>query len=398
MILKYIVLAVAFVLLCMCKKYAVAYENSKDSSSNDEIIVSSYYESFYDNVNIEHLEEELQGINRKYGRKQTISFEKVFSMLMNGQFDEIFKEVFLAFFENITNEIESNRDILVKLLLLVMIAAIFNTYSSIYKFSYVGEQGFYVTYIMIAILLLQSFSVVYDLAEQTINYLNEIVRCLLPALYMSLTMCSGLTTSNMVNTMFLTMLSVIENILLKVILPGIQIYFLVVVLNQISTVDRYSKMAGLLKQGLQTVLKAIVTGIITLNIMKGILIPVYDNAKYSIFQKGLSLIPGGTSVSGLSSILIGAGVLIKNSVGITVVIILFVCGSMPLLEIVCFLVIYKVILALVQPISDNRILKGIQGTADSIGILLRATTTSIVLSVLSVAIVIMTTNVRLYAG
>lgn len=59
---------------------------------------------------------------------------------------------------------------------------------------------------------------------------------------------------------------------------------------------------------------------------------------------------------------------------------------------------YKVILAMVQPISDNRILAGIQGAADSTGILLRAAATSIVLSVLSIAIIILTTNVRLYAG
>ena len=169
-------------------------------------------------------------------------------------------------------------------------------------------------------------------------------------------------------------------------------------LNQISAVDRFSKLADLIKQGLQFALKGIVTGLIGLNVMKSILVPVYDNAKYNMLQKGLSIVPGGAALSGLSTILVGAGVLIKNSVGITVVIILLVMGSIPLLEIICFYVVYKVILAMVQPISDERILKGIQGAADSTGILLRATTTSLVLSVLSVAIVIMTTNIRLYAG
>jgi len=202
----------------------------------------------------------------------------------------------------------------------------------------------------------------------------------------------------MVNTMFVWMLSLLEKLLLFIILPGVRIYFLIVVLNQISTIDRFSKLAGLLKQGLQFLLKAIVTGIVGLNVMKTLLVPVYDNAKYNLFQKGLAVVPGGSSLSGLSSILVGAGVLIKNSVGITVVVILLALGSIPLLEILCFYVIYKVILALVQPISNTRILAGIQGAADSTGILLRATSTSIVLSVLSIAIVIMTTNVRLYTG
>ena len=132
--------------------------------------------------------------------------------------------------------------------------------------------------------------------------------------------------------------------------------------------------------------------------MKSILLPVYDNAKYNVLQKGLSVVPGGASLSGLSTILVGAGVLIKNSVGLTAVVILLVLGSIPLIKIFCFFVVYKVILALIQPISDSRILAGIQGAADSTGMLLRATSTSIILSVLSIAIVLLTTNVRLYAG
>ena len=110
------------------------------------------------------------------------------------------------------------------------------------------------------------------------------------------------------------------------------------------------------------------------------------------------MIPGGTSISGLSTILLGASVLIKNSIGITAVIVLLVLGGIPLLKIFCFYIVYRVILALVQPISDKRILSGIQAAADSTGILLRAAATSIILSVLSIAIVILTTNVKLYTG
>ena len=389
------ILAIGLIFLCTNKDYVFA---SEEKSSESDDLLESYYDNFYENVDIGSLEKELQSINHRYGKSEAISFEDVFSLLIEGRIDEAIQETTVQLYENITLEIKENSQLIIKLILLVIIAAIFNTYSSVYKFSYVGEQGFFVTYAMIAVLLLQSFSLVFDLAKETIYYINEIVTCLLPALYMSLVLCSGLTTSHMVNTMFLWMLSVIEKFLLGIVLPGVQVYFLIVLLNQISAVDRFSKLADLIKQGLQFALKGIVTGLIGLNVMKSILVPVYDNAKYNMLQKGLSIVPGGAALSGLSTILVGAGVLIKNSVGITVVIILLVMGSIPLLEIICFYVVYKVILAMVQPISDERILKGIQGAADSTGILLRATTTSLVLSVLSVAIVIMTTNIRLYAG
>ncbi len=371
----------------------LAAEYEMDSEMED-----AYYDQFYEYADIGNLESELNGINRRYGRGEMIAFEDIYRLLLEGNVEEAIGQAVEGFYESITSEILQNRALLVKLMMLVIIAAVFNNYSSILKFSFVGDQGFYITYLMIAAVLMQSFSLVYDMAEETVLYLKDIMECMLPALYMSIVLCGGLTTSQMVNSMFLWMLSFVEKILLTIILPTIRIYFMIVILNQINAKDRFSKLAGLLKQGVQFLLKASVTGIIGLNVMKSILLPVYDNAKYNVLQKGLSVIPGGASLSGMSTILLGAGVLIKNSIGITAVIVLLVLGSIPLLKIFCFYIVYKVILALVQPISDNRILAGIQGATDSIGILLRATSTAIVLSVLSIAIVILTTNVRLYAG
>ncbi len=391
-----------------CNAYAEQYE--KSTVSQEEALVDEnvqenidgmeedYYKSFYDTVEMDELTEEIQEITGSYGNENEISFDTFYNLMLEGRIEEALEQAVQNLYSSIGEEILKNRQLLLKMVALIVIAAIFNSYSSILKFSFVGEQGFFITYLMIAVLLMQSFMLIYDVAEESVHYIKDLTTCMLPALYMSLVMCTGLTTSQMVNTMFLTMLAVVEKLLLVVILPGTRIYFLIVVLNQINQTDRFSKLAGLIKQGLTFVLKAVVTGIIGLNMMKSILLPVYENAKYNVLQKGLSVVPGGASLSGLSTILVGAGVLIKNSVGLAAVVILLVLGSIPLIKIFCFFIVYKVILALIQPISDSRILAGIQGAVDSTGVLLRATATSIVLSVLSIAIVLLTTNVRLYAG
>lgn len=352
------------------------------------------YDTFYDQSEIEAMDQDIDEICGKYQTTQKISFREILSLLMEGNVDKAVTLSIQQFYEALLSEILINKELIIRLLIIVVIAAIFRNYSSILKMSYVGEQGFYVTYLFIAVLLIQSFSLVYGIAEETIYYINDLMKCMLPAFYLSLMFCSGLTTSHMVNTMFLSMLVFVEEILLKIILPAIRIYFLITLLNQLNKEDRFSKLAGLLKQGIHFVLKTITTGIIGLNVVKSMLIPVYENAKYNVLQKGLSVIPGGSTLTGLSSILVGAGMLIKNSVGITVVLILIVCSGVPLLKMFAFYVVYKVITALVQPISDNRILTGIQGISDSTGILIRATSTSLVLSILSIAIVILTTNVR----
>ena len=373
---------------------------NEDVLNADEIeqLEDKYYQSFYDGVDMEGISRELNDIVHTYGQENDVSFETLYRMLLGGNIEEAIELAIYNFYSSIGGELLEHRLLLIKLAVLVIVAAIFNNYSSVLKFSFVGEQGFFITYLMIAVLLMQSFMLIYNVAEDAVYYIKDLTTCMLPALYMSITMCAGLTTSQMVNTMFLTMLAVVEKILLIVVLPGTRIYFLIVVLNQMNQTDRFSRLAGLIKQGLAFILKSVVTGIIGLNVMKSILLPVYDNAKYNVLQKGLSMVPGGASLSGLSTILVGAGVLIKNSVGLATVVVLLVLGSVPLVKIFCFYIIYKVLLALIQPISDKRILNGIQGAVDSAGVLLRASATSIVLAVLSIAIILLTTNVRLYAG
>ena len=136
--------------------------------------------------------------------------------------------------------------------------------------------------------------------------------------------------------MFVGMLGFVEKMLLEVVLPSIRIYFLIILLNQIHKKDYISKLAGLIRQGIQFLLKSIITGIIGLNIMKSLLVPVYENTRYHVLQKGLSVIPGGSSISGISVILVGAGVLIKNTVGLTTVIVLLVLGGIPIIKMFCF--------------------------------------------------------------
>lgn len=380
--------------------WGILYLLSIDVSvqAKENMVFDEYYEQFHKNANFEQIEEDLYSIDQQYNKKNAIDFMTIFQYVLNGEIEEAIHISLESCYENLTYEIRVNKELIVKIILLMIVAAIFNNYSSMIKFSFVGEQGFYITYLMIAVALMQSFLLVYDIAEETIYYLTDVGKCLLPAFQMSLVLCSGLTTSQMVNSMFVWMLSIIEKLLLTLVLPFIRVYFLIVILNQINGKDRFSKLAGLMKQTLQFILKSITTGIIGLNLMKSILIPVYENTKYNALQKGISMLPGGSTLSGLSTILLGAGVLIKNSVGITVVLIMLLLGSIPLLKMASFYLCYRLILSFMQPISDQRILTGLQGAAESTELLIRSTAMTIVLSVLSIAIVIVTTNVRLYAG
>ncbi len=358
----------------------------------------AYCEELYGTLGMEKVDQELSGISGRYGEEGTLSFSRITRLMMEGQVEEAFREAAEGAGKKLMGEMLVNRGLMAKLFLLVVVASVFHNYSSVLKSGYAAEQGFYVTYLMIAALLIQSFSLAYEVAEHAVAYLKEMMSCMLPAFYLSIVIAGGLTTSQMVSSLFLGMLSVVERLLLGLILPGIRIYFLIILMNQIGDKDRFSKLAGLLRQGISLALKTMVTGIVGLNLMKSLLVPVYESARCGLLQKGLSILPGGASLSGLGTLLLGAGVLLKNSVGIAVVVMLLVITGVPVLKLFGFSVLYRILLALIQPVSDKRIMAGIQGAADSISILLKAVATAVVLFILSVAIVVLTTNVRLYVS
>ncbi|MBE5925151.1 MAG: hypothetical protein E7271_11965 [Lachnospiraceae bacterium] len=370
---------------CVCKAQEIDY-------------VDSYDELLGNEVDFDDANRQLEDIANEHGMDSKVSFDKVYHLLLQGDVNGAVKSAIEDFCHGITRELLSNRELMGRLIILIVIAAIFNNYSSILKSSFVGEQGFYITYLMASAILIKSFFLIYDVAEDTICFIREIMECMLPAFSMSLMFCSGITTTHMVNALFIYMLSVMEKLILTLILPGVRIYFLIVLLNQINKKDRFSKLSELIKQCIEWLLKISVSFIVGLNVVKGMIVPVCENVRYNVLMKGISILPGGSALSGVGNIIIGAGVLIKNCVGVTIVLVLIVMGAVPLLKILAFYISYKLILVVTQPISDARITSGLEGACSGTEVMLKTVATSLAMCILTIAIIIMTTNVKLYSG
>ena len=358
----------------------------------------SVIENYDTAAKVENTSDKIDEIMDSNDLDSNVSMKELYKLLLSGKVDEVINLAVTNICTNVTFDMIKNKEIISQLILLVIIAAVFSNYSSVLKFSYVGEQGFYITYLMSAVLLLKSFMIIYELTEQTIVYIKEMMECMLPALSMSLIMCSGITSSQMTNSALIWMLSLMERLILNALLPAVRIYFLIVLLNQISGKDRFSKLAALIKQSVEWILKALIAGVTGMNVVKSLIAPIYDNVRFNTLQKGISLLPGGSNFTGLSSIFIGTAVLIKNSIGVAGAVMLIMAGMVPMVKILVFYISYRLVLAFTQPISDSRITSGIEGACLSTEILLRLTAASVGLCVLSIAVVLLSTNVRFFAG
>ena len=186
---------------------------------------------------------------------------------------------------------------------------------------------------------------------------------------------------------------VIEELLLRLIVPGIHMYVIIRVMNSLQSEDYLSKFAELLETAIGWGLKTLMGSMIGLNVIQGMLGPAIDTVKRSAVTRGMEMVPGvGDLLGGTAEVALGTAVLIKNSIGIVGMFLCLVLCLAPLLQLAVITLGYKLAAALVQPVSDKRIIECISGVGEGCKMLMNCIFVTGILFLVTVAIVTYTTG------
>ena len=302
-----------------------------------------------------------------------------------------FYQLFLA-------EIDANRAILVKLVLLAMITAIFTNLGGTIGNGLIGENGFYITYLIMTALLMSSFTLIFQVAEETIEEILGIMEALIPTYMAAVAMSSGMTSSVVLQEGMVMGITVVSWGMQKIVFPLIQLFVIVGLVNNLMEEDFFSKFGELIQTGTGWLMKAALAFVVGLNALKSMLAPAADSVTTAALQRGMAAIPGGQAFHAVSGMVIGSGVLIKNAIGVGGMLVLLFSVSIPVLKMSVFIFSYRCMAAVLQPIADKRMIRGIQSISDGGQMLLTAVLTVIILFLLSIAIVAVSTNVTYYTG
>lgn len=295
-------------------------------------------------------------------------------------------------------ELDANRGIMVKLILLAMITAIFTNLSGSVGKGLMGENGFYITYLIMTALLMSSFTLIYQVAEETVVEILNLMEALIPAYMMAVGLSSGAVSSAVLQEGMVMGITAVSWAVQKIVFPCVQVYVLLGLINNLMEEDRFSKLGELIQTAVGWLMKSVLAFVVGLNAIKSMLAPATDSITTTALQRGLSAIPGGQAVTAVSGVVIGSGVLIKNGIGAGGMLVLLVVVSVPVLKMSVFIFSYKFMAALLQPISDKRMIQGIQCVSEGGQMLITAVLTVLVLFLLSIAIIAVSTNMTYYTG
>ena len=110
-------------------------------------------------------------------------------------------------------------------------------------------------------------------------------------------------------------------------------------------------------------------------------------------EKILQAIPGiGAGAGAVTKLVLGSGVLIKNTMGAAAVVILVLLSLAPLVKLWFFFMVYRIVAAVLEPVADKRLVGCISGVAEGQKMLLHAAVLGLVLFVITIALICVGTN------
>ncbi len=337
--------------------------------------------------------EELDRAVKELLPEEKFSFTDYVLRVLSGEEELSFSGLLQQLFFGLPGQLSGKKEELVKLLGIVLLTAVFTSFSRAFGNGQVAEGGYYVTYLLLFSMLAAGYLSASSIVSATLERLMTFMKLLVPVFCATLAFSTGALTSQAASATLLMGLALADYFVVSVLIPAIHLYMMAVLANHLTQEEPLGKLIELLSRGVRFGIKTILGLVAGTSILQGMITPVLDQARRKSAIKISQMIPGlGNLFSGVAETVLNAGNVIKNAVGTGgIIVIVFVCLS-PLIKVLLSSLCYRVGAALVEPVADKRIVRCLSDTAEGITMLFQALATGAVLFLLTLAILVRTTS------
>jgi len=319
--------------------------------------------------------------------KEKLNFRDTLVKLITGDIDFSFTLVKQLITDQFSYEVRNSRTGMIHILLLVIIGAIFANFSSVFQSTQVSEISFSMLYMLLLTICLNNFRLLVNSAEVNLEQMTGFMEVLGPVYFLAVAFATGSSTSVTFYQFILLLIYLIEVFIQSFLVPLTQIYLIVRILGELSPEVPLTKFGEFIETIVSWSLKTLLAGVVGLNVIQGLIHPAIDAVKRSLVTKGSQMIPIiGDAIGGTAEIVLGTAVLIKNGIGVAGMVICLIICIVPIVQMAVTTLLYQLIAALMQPISDKRMVNCISTMAEGTKMLLRIVFTTGMLFLLTIAV------------
>lgn len=322
-------------------------------------------------------------------------FEAAVDKLVNGDVNGAIEEIGNALVNVLVGEFIEQKEIIIKIIIIGVVAAVFTNISGAFLNNGVSETGFYVTFMALISSLTAGYMLTAEIVTSAMDKLIELISAIVPVYILSVGFSAGQTSALAFYEVITIVIVLIEKVLQSVIIPMIYVLMIISILNNLTEKNIFSKACELIKNIINWGLKSMMAVVIGINFIQGMISPFVDSLKTTAFGKTLSIIPGvGETLSSVSGIILASGTLIKNSIGMASMTAVIVICLAPVVKVIIMSLTFKVASAVLEPVSDKRIINSITYIYDCIVLLMKTLLYAVVFFLLTIAIICSSTNIN----
>jgi len=269
-------------------------------------------------------------------------------------------------------EIAASLKLIALLIMVAIICALLNNLQKAFSNETLSDIAYFACYALIIIILARSFYLGVNIARDTINKMTDFMMALIPILIMLIASIGGIAEAAMLDPIIIGTINISANIFSRFIIPLICMTFVLQFVDNLSEDYKINKLTKLLNQvalWTQGIVMTVFVGVVTI---RGITSKAMDQvtvktAKYAVDN----FVPVvGKCLSDAISTVAGYSLLLKNSISSLGLIVIVAMLLVPVIKLLIMAFMYKMAAALIEPISDSRLVNSIGAAGDSLILIL----------------------------
>ncbi|MDO4321758.1 MAG: stage III sporulation protein AE [Lachnospiraceae bacterium] len=369
-------LIIEAMLLGLCGGHACAEEMTETADTLEKI------EDF---LNLDEIDKEFPELLSGSG---DFSFSDTFRKLVKGEMPVDIQRIPSFLSDMFLSELKQQKQMALQILIIVLASAVFSNFIKVFDSSQIADISFYMMYLLISGLLIKSFMTMNQIVVYTCNSVNLFMKILLPAYLVTVVLCSGSVSALGFYEITVLGISMTQTMIVRIILPIINFYLMLLILNQMSEEDYFSKFAELLETVTDWILKTVTGLIVGLQAVQCLIAPSVDSLKNTAAQRLAKAIPGiGNILDSAAETVAASALVIKNAAGIAgILALVFIC-LLPVIKLAVCILIFRLLCAVIQPVSEKRMVEGIESISRGTVLLLKILVMSVSVFIISIAMI-----------
>ena len=342
-----------------------------------------------DYLELSDLEEKLRGMTDF----SDLSFSDLVLELLQGKLPSGISGLWGEVWRLLFSYLGGQKQLAVQILLIALFSAVCTNFIRVFENSQIADISFYMMYLLIGTLLIGAFAEMQSLTVNTLKSLFQFVTLLLPAYVVTIVFSAGSVSALGFYELTLLSVHILQLLFIKMVLPLIQIYVVFLFFNQLTQEDLFSQASEFLKTLLEWILKTTTAILVGLQTIQCLVAPAVDTLKNSTAHRIVKALPGvgGLMVSAAETIA-GSALVIKNAVGVAGMIAVLLICLLPFLKLGLSVLLFRLLCALLQPISEKRMVDCIRSFSDGVMLLMKTMLAGLAVFLVSLAMI--TASVR----